>query len=1013
MNNCEKCTDNRPRVGRLAGVTRTMRLAIYEGEGVPTGTPQDLSGLTVVVRVLRDGTTDIFTPGFVIEGESNNVVKFEWPAERQTVGDYTLDVTMTDGSGNINRVDWHGPHGIRLVAHSFQVYGEDAIGVESNEEVGLIGYFTSNGVGMSAYDEWIAQGHTGTEADFIAWLRQPADDAATDAQLTVDTKMAEVDAEMAAIAAQASSDHSRAGTDHGTAASDHTTAAADHLQAQSDHATAVVDSTNAGLDHTRAGEDHDVAAADHTQASSDHTQAASDHTTAAGDHTTAAADHTQAVADHAVMAGYDTRLDDVEDEVSQLGQKVDDLATGKYYGYFASASELPDDADVDGFAYVGSGPTYTVYNLRSGVWASSGITVNQSPIGNEEDIDQDSNGKLQFANRAYNLQTPDGMGYKILRKNASFASQVTDGNTIYEIRNNFDLGGLTVIVPDGSILRFNGGKLSHGELTGSFLVEADRVLIFDGVAIPQINGSVFPEWFGAFPDGVTDCSATMQTAMDAASTLVLGVGTYVCASPLQLGAGRGFIGESLGGSVLKCSGLRVTSVNNVENFTIMPYDANVAVLIDINSAYINRSYAVIRVSKIRVDCGTNTYGDLSIIRVKCDSTKAYAGFYDVKVDKIEHYRGRVGNVILLEANNSTTPNPWITGCVFTNIFSNGCKYCVKCVVSDASDGFIFMDCFFGNVRSQAAANYTLGFATLANMSQSIFDRCGNFDAGNIKPYNLQNTAITISVYNNLEGSVYSLLSSSESVPYENLLLDRVQAATASSLGSVPSPIRMLGITQGYDITGAAPNRPGIIPSYFAYASSYFRGFRITNYSGMSATRSDSLLGVDSSGYPVCAANKTGTNNFDVRPIYSDAYVPRAGAASMPTTGKVLGAMLFNTTAFVPLWFQPTYPGWFNADGIQFTNKVTAVRGATSVREALQLTSTNKGLRFYDETLKKYVLWNGSAWVDLDGTSLTKSGTTASRPTNDIVVGFQYFDTDLGKPIWYNGSGWVDATGATV
>ena len=207
MNNCEKCTDNRPRIGRLVGVTRTMRCAVYEGRGVPTGTPQDLTGLTVVVRVRRDGTTDVYTPGFVIEGADNNIVKFSWPAERQAVGDYTIDVSFADGSNNANRVDWHGPHGIRLVAHSYQVYGEDAIGIESNEEVGLIGYFTTNGVGMSAYEEWIAQGHTGSEADFIAWLRQPAEEASEAANqaeaLRAEAEQARVEAENARVAAEA------------------------------------------------------------------------------------------------------------------------------------------------------------------------------------------------------------------------------------------------------------------------------------------------------------------------------------------------------------------------------------------------------------------------------------------------------------------------------------------------------------------------------------------------------------------------------------------------------------------------------------------------------------------------------------------------------------------------------------------------------------------------------------------------------------------------------------------
>jgi hypothetical protein len=44
-----------------------------------------------------------------------------------------------------------------------------------------------------------------------------------------------------------------------------------------------------------------------------------------------------------------------------------------------------------------------------------------------------------------------------------------------------------------------------------------------------------------------------------------------------------------------------------------------------------------------------------------------------------------------------------------------------------------------------------------------------------------------------------------------------------------------------------------------------------------------------------------------------------------------------------------------------------------------------------------------------------SGTTANRPTTNLVAGFQYFDTDLNKPIWRNAAndGWVDATGEAV
>ena len=43
------------------------------------------------------------------------------------------------------------------------------------------------------------------------------------------------------------------------------------------------------------------------------------------------------------------------------------------------------------------------------------------------------------------------------------------------------------------------------------------------------------------------------------------------------------------------------------------------------------------------------------------------------------------------------------------------------------------------------------------------------------------------------------------------------------------------------------------------------------------------------------------------------------------------------------------------------------KGATNSRPTL--TTTNEGFEYYDSTLKKKILWNGSAWVNMDGSSL--------------------------------------------
>lgn len=82
--------------------------------------------------------------------------------------------------------------------------------------------------------------------------------------------------------------------------------------------------------------------------------------------------------------------------------------------------------------------------------------------------------------RAYDSQSPNGMGYLVLEKDKTFASQVTETNTIYEIRYDFNLGGGDFNLPAGCVLRFDGGKISDGAIIGNgSLVDGDTK--FDSV----------------------------------------------------------------------------------------------------------------------------------------------------------------------------------------------------------------------------------------------------------------------------------------------------------------------------------------------------------------------------------------------------------------------------------------------------------------------------------------------------------------------------------------------------
>ena len=171
----------------------------------------------------------------------------------------------------------------------------------------------ADGVKDSALPETLAV----TSEDFVAIVQEQ-----TNKRLSIETLAEHIREPFVDDHTRANEDHTKASEDHSKAVSDHNRANSDHNRAQADHETAVSNSETAQNDHTRAVNDH-------TTATGDHNTAASDHSTAAEDHTLAAGDHTQATADHAVMAGYDTRLGNVESEVSQLGQKVVYINVGK------------------------------------------------------------------------------------------------------------------------------------------------------------------------------------------------------------------------------------------------------------------------------------------------------------------------------------------------------------------------------------------------------------------------------------------------------------------------------------------------------------------------------------------------------------------------------------------------------------------------------------------------------------------------------------------------------------
>ena len=211
---------------------------------------------------------------------------------------------------------------------------------------------------------------------------------------------------------------------------------------------------------------------------------------------------------------------------------VDALGKGYQYAGIATISTNPDTLDAKVFYFAFTNGVYPNFGglslnneaaifyydtewkkstldlvtsdaLRSAIESIEPIVINGNVTNapDEVDITMNAQNLLQFKNRS----SLDGMGYVILRKNKTFAEQVTQDNTIYEIRYGFDLNGQTINMPKNCVLKFEGGIIKNGTLKGNnTCIEASSEQIFDiSSSNLTITGTwslpfgTLPEWFGA------------------------------------------------------------------------------------------------------------------------------------------------------------------------------------------------------------------------------------------------------------------------------------------------------------------------------------------------------------------------------------------------------------------------------------------------------------------------------------------------------------------------------------
>lgn len=128
-------------------------------------------------------------------------------------------------------------------------------------------------------------------------------------------------------------------------------------------------------------------------------------------------------------------------------------------------------------------------------------------LPDDEDLEEKCN-VIKFKDREYNPYMASGKGYKILRKNwvggynTLTQDMVNKGNTVYEIRYDFDLRGEEITIPEGCTLKFEGGSFKNGTIKNN-----RTMVICEGSVRNYLIDIILPEGINIIQDSITVSSS--------------------------------------------------------------------------------------------------------------------------------------------------------------------------------------------------------------------------------------------------------------------------------------------------------------------------------------------------------------------------------------------------------------------------------------------------------------------------------------------------------------------------